>query len=203
MFNIWKWIQMNRPRQHVELEVNPRSLSRSPLLVSGKHVELTKGLKFADGSVRTSEVSGSAGDLKNKGLRRVRLPAYGNSKLYIHILSVEMKIKSMPPFTKSTCCKYTIRISKSFKSETKHSAPRSFERTFAEVVESGREAVVVQTVGDGYDAEIIQVHDGTQARGWSLVWKTRCERDWFCSFKFWFFVLFWWTFWERQVKTLF
>ena len=31
--------------------MNPKSLSRSPLLGAGRHVELTKPLRFADGKV--------------------------------------------------------------------------------------------------------------------------------------------------------
>lgn len=34
------------------VKVNPKSLSRSPLLGAGRHVELTKPLRFADGTAR-------------------------------------------------------------------------------------------------------------------------------------------------------
>ncbi|CAK9048615.1 unnamed protein product [Durusdinium trenchii] len=71
----------------VFLSVNPKSLSRHPLLVAGRHVELTKPLRFADGTV----------------------------------------------------------------------------------LESGREGVVVQTIGDGYEADIVQVHDGQQERSFQPV----------------------------------
>jgi len=71
----------------VYLNVNPKSLSRSPLLGAGRHVELTKPLRFADGTV----------------------------------------------------------------------------------MESGTVGVVVQSINDGYDADIIQVLDGTKERSFQPV----------------------------------
>ena len=42
----------------VYLNVNPKSLSRNPLLGAGRHVELTKPLRFADGTVMESGIIG-------------------------------------------------------------------------------------------------------------------------------------------------
>ena len=63
-------------------EVNPKSLSRHPLLVAGRHVELTKPLRFADGTVpRPSGTHGRFGGwwwtLLPRSGKKVRCQALG------------------------------------------------------------------------------------------------------------------------------